>query len=66
MVVVAAPPKKGAAVAAAEQKEPDYFGDKLKQAATYTADLGTLNALRRMLDILKRPTNPPDSRVQHD
>ena len=45
VVVAAAPPKKGAAVAAAEQKEPNYFGDKLKQAATYTAGLGTLNAL---------------------
>ena len=52
VVVAAAPPKKGAAVAAAEQKEPNYFGDKLKQAATYTANLGTLNALRRMLDML--------------
>ena len=51
VVVAAAPPKKGAAVAAAEQKEPDYFGDKLKQAATYTAGLGTLNALGMMMGI---------------
>ena len=50
-VVAAAPPKKGAAVAAAEQKEPDYFGDKLKQAATYTAGLGTLNKLGMMMGI---------------
>ena len=51
VVVAAAPPKKGAAVAAAEQKEPNYFGDKLKQAATYTAGLGTLNKLGMMMGI---------------
>merc|ERR1712209_291545 len=44
-VAAAAPPKKGAAVAAKEVKEPNHFGDALKQAATYTAGLGTLNAL---------------------
>jgi len=44
--VAAAPaPKKGAAVAQKETKEPNYFGDALKQAATYTAGFGTLNAL---------------------
>merc|ERR1711974_448146 len=36
---------KGAAVAAKEQKEPNHFNDKLKQALTYTAGLGTMNAL---------------------
>merc|ERR1711994_292463 len=50
-VVAAAPPKKGAAVAAADQKEPDYFGDKMKQAAPYTAGLGPLNKLRMLLGI---------------
>merc|ERR1712168_1585093 len=45
-VAAAAPPKKGAAVAAkTEKKEPNYFNDALKQAMTYTAGLGTLNAL---------------------
>merc|ERR1712227_535719 len=44
-VAAAAPPKKGAAVAAKEVKEPNHFGDALKQAATYTAGLGTINAL---------------------
>merc|ERR1712117_167077 len=49
VVVVAAPapgaaPQKGAAVAK-EVKEPNYFGDALKQAATYTAGFGALNAL---------------------
>merc|ERR1712168_528622 len=45
--VAAAPaPQKGAAVAAkTEKKEPNYFNDALKQAMTYTAGLGTLNAL---------------------
>lgn len=44
--VAAAPqPQKGAAVAAKEQKEPNYFGDAVKQAGAYTAGLGTLNAL---------------------
>ena len=39
--VAAAPaPKKGAAVAQKEIKEPNYFGDALKQAATYTAGQG--------------------------
>jgi len=44
-VAAAAAPKKGAAVAAKEVKEPNHFGDALKQAATYTAGFGTLNAL---------------------
>merc|ERR1719192_162405 len=45
-VAAAAKPQKGAAVAAKEQKaEPNYFNDALKQAMTYTAGLGTLNAL---------------------
>jgi len=44
-VAAAAPPKKGAAVAAKEVKEPNHFGDALKQAATYTAGFGTINAL---------------------
>jgi len=44
-VAAAAAPKKGAAVAAKEVKEPNYFGDALKQAATYTAGYGALNAL---------------------
>merc|ERR1712051_1103823 len=44
-VAAAAPPKKGAAVAAKEVKEPNHFGDALKQAATYTAGFGALNAL---------------------
>merc|ERR1711994_718704 len=44
--VAAAPgPQKGAAVGAKEQKEPNYFGDAVKQAMTYTAGLGTLNAM---------------------
>merc|ERR1712227_815983 len=45
--VAAAPkPQKGAAVAAKEsKKEPNHFNEKLKQAMTYTAGLGTLNAL---------------------
>jgi len=45
--VAAAPaPQKGAAVAAKTEKaEPNYFNDALKQAMTYTAGLGTLNAL---------------------
>merc|ERR1711990_314754 len=45
--VAAAPaPQKGAAVAAkAEKVEPNYFNNALKQAMTYTAGLGTLNAL---------------------
>merc|ERR1712012_1163975 len=44
--VAAAPkPQKGAAVAAKEIKEPNYFGDAVKQAGVYTAGLGTLNAL---------------------
>merc|ERR1719449_96979 len=39
-------PQKGAAVAAKEsKKEPNHFNDALKQAMTYTAGLGTLNAL---------------------
>merc|ERR1719400_1682761 len=45
-VAAAAPPPKGAAVAAkAEKAEPNYFNDALKQAMTYTAGLGTMNAL---------------------
>merc|ERR1712117_34365 len=44
-VAAAAPPKKGAAVAAKEVREPNHFGDALKQAATYTAGFGTINAL---------------------
>jgi len=44
-VAAAAAPKKGAAVANKEVKEPNHFGDALKQAATYTAGFGTLNAL---------------------
>jgi len=45
-VAAAAPPPKGAAVAAkAEKAEPNYFNDALKQALTYTAGLGTMNAL---------------------
>merc|ERR1711931_101495 len=44
-VAAAAKPQKGAAVAAKEAKEPNYFNDALKQAMTYTAGLGTLNAL---------------------
>ena len=44
-VAAAAAPKKGAAVAAKEVKEPNHFNDALKQAATYTAGFGTLNAL---------------------
>jgi len=45
--VAAAPaPQKGAAVAAKTEKaEPNHFNDALKQALTYTAGLGTLNAL---------------------
>jgi len=43
-VAAAAAPQKGAAVAK-EVKEPNYFGDALKQAATYTAGFGALNAL---------------------
>merc|ERR1712025_520119 len=44
--VAAAAKPKGAAVAAkAEKAEPNYFNDALKQAMTYTAGLGTLNAL---------------------
>merc|ERR1719507_676797 len=46
IVVVAATPAGGAAAAAtAEVKEPNHFGDALKQAATYTAGFGALNAL---------------------
>merc|ERR1711899_227846 len=45
-VAAAAAPAKGAAVAAKiEKAEPNYFNDALKQALTYTAGLGTLNAL---------------------
>merc|ERR1711976_878727 len=44
-VAAAAKPQKGAAVAAKEAKEPNYFGDAVKQAMTYTAGLGTLSAL---------------------
>merc|ERR1712223_1455411 len=45
--VAAAPaPQKGAAVAAKTEKaEPNYFNDALKQALSYTAGLGTINAL---------------------
>jgi len=43
-VAAAAAPKKGAAVAK-EVKEPNHFGDAMKQALTYTAGLGTINAL---------------------
>merc|ERR1712179_798143 len=44
-VAAAAAPQKGAAVANKEVKEPNHFGDALKQAATYTAGFGALNAL---------------------
>merc|ERR1712223_901007 len=45
-VAAAAPPPKGAAVAVKiEKAEPNYFNDALKQALTYTAGLGTMNAL---------------------
>merc|ERR1712223_667249 len=45
-VAAAAAPAKGAAVAAKiEKAEPNYFNDALKQAMTYTAGLGTMNAL---------------------
>ena len=44
-VAAAAAPQKGAAVASKEVKETNHFGDALKQAATYTAGLGVLNAL---------------------
>merc|ERR1711931_385645 len=44
-VAAAAPPKKGAAVAAKEAKEPNYFGDAVKQALSYTGGLATINAL---------------------
>ena len=45
-VAAAAAPAKGAAVAAKiEKAEPNYFNDALKQALTYTAGLGTMNAL---------------------
>merc|ERR1712241_1139798 len=45
-VAAAAAPQKGAAVAAkVEKAEPNYFNDALKQALTYTAGLGTMNAL---------------------
>jgi len=45
-VAAAAAPQKGAAVAAKTVKaEPNYFNDALKQAMTYTAGLGTINAL---------------------
>merc|ERR1712241_1157950 len=45
--VAAAAPKGGAAAAAAAAApvEPNYFNDALKQAMTYTAGLGTMNAL---------------------
>merc|ERR1711887_109513 len=44
-VAAAAPPKKGAAVEAKQAAEPNHFGDAMKQALTYTAGLGTINAL---------------------
>merc|ERR1719507_2861985 len=45
-VAAAAAPQKGAAVAAKTVKaEPNHFNDALKQAMTYTAGLGTMNAL---------------------
>merc|ERR1711953_712765 len=45
-VAAAAAPAKGAAVAAKTEKaEPNYFNDALKQAMTYSAGLGTMNAL---------------------
>merc|ERR1712038_2023073 len=44
-VAAAAPPKKGAAVEAKTAAEPNPFQDGLKQALTYTAGLGTINAL---------------------
>merc|ERR1711936_1052935 len=45
-VAAAAAPAKGAAVAAKTEKaEPNYFNLKLKQSLTYTAGLGTMNAL---------------------
>merc|ERR1719507_1847557 len=45
-VAAAAAPQKGAAVAAKTEKaEPNHFNDALKQAMTYTAGLGTMNAL---------------------
>merc|ERR1712025_626139 len=44
-VAAAAKPQKGAAVAAKEQKEPNYFNIYMKDAAMYTAGLGSLTAL---------------------
>merc|ERR1712158_194896 len=45
-VAAAAAPQKGAAVAAkVEKAEPNYFNLKPKQSLTYTAGLGTMNAL---------------------
>merc|ERR1711931_522629 len=44
-VAAAAKPQKGAAVAAKEAKEPNYFGDAVKQALSYTGGLATINAL---------------------
>merc|ERR1712227_451212 len=40
-----APGAKAGAAAKTEKAEPNYFNDALKQAMTYTAGLGTLNAL---------------------
>merc|ERR1719211_382867 len=45
-VAAAAAPQKGAAVAAKTEKaEPNHFNLAVKQAMTYTAGLGTMNAL---------------------
>merc|ERR1712079_110583 len=44
-VAAAAPPKKGAAVEAKTAAEPNPFQDGLKTALSYTAGLGTINAL---------------------
>merc|ERR1712066_214812 len=44
-VAAVAAPKAGAAVQAKVAAEPNPFQDGLKQALTYTAGLGTINAL---------------------
>merc|ERR1712038_1551344 len=44
-VAAAAPPKKGAAAAAAAPVEVNHFNEKMKTALSYTAGLGTINAL---------------------
>merc|ERR1712226_392130 len=44
-VAAAAAPPKGAVAAQTEKVEPNYFNNALKQSMTYTAGLGTMNAL---------------------